>query len=172
MLFYVEAALEFNFEVSAKYNDHCQKANSRKRKQYDVGPIVGVVPKAKHNTRTNHRYDFKKDEGEHIVFLPSQVGKKEDYGYHKSAKANNGNDEQSKAMYQEDVNQCQQNTGPSHNLDRLAHTVVFHKVGGEDQSPNDVECNDCDDAPQRTGNSNVDDHTSGCCREERPTQNA
>ena len=46
------------------------------------------------------------------MLLTLQVGKKEDDADHKSAKAHNGNDKQGKAMYQQNINQCQQNADP------------------------------------------------------------
>ena len=63
LLFDMQTAREFDLEVATQHDDHCQKANGRKGKQYDVGPIVGAFPKEEHNSRSYHRCNFKQNQG-------------------------------------------------------------------------------------------------------------
>ena len=121
---------------------------------------------------TNDGCKDKVDQGEHVVLLNFQIGKKEHNAVGQSRKADNGNDKQSKAVIDEQkIDGGNHNAAPNRNLDGLADAVEFNKIGGEDHLPNNEQRKNDNDAPKRAAYPKVYNRSGYRNAPKRPTNN-
>ena len=165
----MKSSLHLSLEIRSQNNDKCQKGEDREGKQNDERPAVLTVIKMQGDEGADDRSENEIDQGEHIVLLRFQVGKKEHDAARKSAKADNGNNKQGKAVHKQKVNDYKQNTAPNGDLNGLADAVQLYKIGGEYKRPYHVKRQDNNDAPKRTFDTKIDNERGRSCRKEGPT---
>ena len=103
------------------------------------------------------------------MLLRFQIGKEQYHAAQKSAKANNGNDKERKAMHQQNVDRHQKNTAPNCNFDGLADAVELYQIGGEGKRPYNVQRKNDKDAPKGALDAKIDDERRCGYRKKRPT---
>ncbi len=165
----MKSSLHFALEIRPQNDDERDKRENGEGKQNNKRPAVLTVIKMQSYERSDNRCKDKIDQGEHIVLLRFQVGKKEHDAARKSAKADDGNNEKGKAVYKQQVNDYKQDTAPNGNLNGLADAVQLYKIGGEHKRPYHVKRQDNNDAPKGAFDAKVNDEC--CCGhcKKRPT---
>ena len=73
----MKSSLHLSLEIRSQNNDKCQKGEDREGKQNDERPVVLTVIKMQGNEGADDRSENEIDQGEHIVLLRFQIGKKE-----------------------------------------------------------------------------------------------
>ena len=168
----MKASLHFNLEILTENNDQGEQRKNREAEQNEDWPIPLTVIEVQRDQRGDNGNKNENEQGEHIVLLRFQVGKKEDDAICKSCKANNGNDKNSKAIIdKQEIYNRNQNTAPSRNLNRLAQTVELYKIGGEDHFPNDPKGKNNENTPKRSTNARIDDRCRYGNPQKGPTHN-
>ena len=76
-LFDVKSSSHLSLEIRSQNNDKCQKGEDREGKQNDERPAVLTVIKMQGDQGADDRSENEIDQGEHIVLLRFQIGKKE-----------------------------------------------------------------------------------------------
>ena len=97
-LFDVKASLHFNLKVLTENNDQGEQRKNREAEQNEDWPIPLTVIEVQRDQRGDNGNKNENEQGEHIVLLRFQFGKKENDAICKSRKANNGNDKNSEMV--------------------------------------------------------------------------